>query len=176
MNLMKQLGGRIQRVMLLALMLVGVAVTAAPAEAANIYVDPQGRFAIAIGDGWVQTRPDTASVVALWTIDNGAAIFNIVNERIPNGMSAVDYATANLDGVMSFPGYKELRRDFITSGDQQAPLLDYLVTSDSGQLQRIQQVFVTKGSDGWVLTFRSKATDQGVYDDQVSAMVYSFTI
>ncbi len=167
----------VQAAVVLMLVLAGVlTTTGAPAAAYGIYADPQGRFAIAVGDGWTQQRPDTRGVVALWSIDGGNAIFNVVNEKIPYGTSSVDYAQANIAGVSTFSGYKELRRDYITCADQQAPLLDYTVIADGGQLQRIQQVFVTKGNDGWVLTFRSKVTDQGVYDDQVSAMVYTFSI
>ncbi len=176
MGLLRLVRGRMQVVILVMLALVGVVASVAPAAAATVYADPQGRFAIGIGDGWIQQQPDTQGVVALWNIDNNSAIFNIVNEKIPAGMSSVDYAQANIAGVSTFNGYTELRRDFITSADQQAPLLDYTVISDSGQVQRIQQVFVTKGSDGWVLTFRSKFSDRGVYDDQVSAMIYTFTL
>lgn len=164
-------------VMLLGLMLLGlVATTATPASAASVYADPQGRFAIGVADGWVQKQPDTRGVLALWTVDGGAAIFNVVRESIPDGTSSVDYAKANIDGVSSLNGYTEIRRDFITCADQQCPLLDYTVIDDNGETQRIQQVFVTKGSDGWVLTYRTRASDATTYKSDVELMVYSFTI
>ncbi len=161
----------------LGLLLLGlVATSAAPVGATTIYVDPSGSFAVGVADGWVQQQPDTKGVVALWTVDGGAAIFNIVRESIPAGTSSVDYAKANIDGVSTFNGYTELRRDFIKCADQDCPILDYTVIDENGETQRIQQTFVTKGSDGWVLTYRTRLTDATAYKSDVELMVYSFTI
>jgi hypothetical protein len=172
MNLVR----RLRFVALLALVAIGlVATTAAPVGATTIYADDQGRFAIGIPDGWVQTTPSSGQLAA-WAADGGAALFTIVREDIPAGTSSVDYAQSNVDGVSTFNGYKELDRRFVTCADQQCPLLDYLVTDKSGELQRIQQVFVTKGSSGWVLTYRTFADYAGDYKSDVELMVYSFTI
>jgi hypothetical protein len=167
---------RVRLVAFLALMLLGLVATAAgPVAASTVYVDTDGRFAVGIADGWAKQASDSPGVVALWTIDNGAAIFNIVREDVPAGTGSVDYAKSNIDGVSTFNGYTELRRDFITCADQQCPLLDYTVIDNNGETQRIQQTFVTKGTDGWVLTFRTRASDAATYKSDVEIMLYSFT-
>lgn len=164
-------------VILLGLMALGlVATAAAPVSAATVYVDPNGKFAIGVADGWSKQTPDNSKIVALWTVDNGAAIFNIVRENVPAGTTSVDYAKANIDGVSTFNGYTELRRDFIKCADQDCPILDYTVIDENGETQRLQQTFVTKGSDGWVLTYRTRASDAGTYKSDVELMVYSFTL
>jgi hypothetical protein len=112
----------------LALIVLGAAATAAPARASTIYVDPEGRFALDVADGWVQRQPDTRGVLGLWTVDGGAAIFNVVREDVPFGTSSVDYAKANVAGVSSLSGYQEIRRDFITCADQNCPLLERRTT------------------------------------------------
>lgn len=168
---------RMRLVALLGLMLLGlVATTAAPVGATSIYVDPQARFAIGVADGWARQQPDTRGVLALWTVDDGSAIFNVVREDIPDGTTNVEYAKANIDGVSSLNGYKEIRRDFIKCADQDCPLLDYTVIDENGKTQRIQQAFVTKGSDGWVLTYRTFASSDKDYKSDVELMIYSFSI
>lgn len=168
---------RLRLVIFLGLMLLGlVATTAGPVGATTIYAAPDGSFAIGVADGWTQQRPDTKGVVALWTVDGSSAIFNVVREDVPVGTTSVDYAKANIDGVSTFNGYTEIRRDFIKSADQDCPILDYTVIDENGETQRIQQVFVTKGSDGWVLTYRTRASDAATYRSDVELMVYSFTI
>ncbi len=172
-----QMVRRLRMVALLALVILGVvATTAAPVGATSIYVDPNGKFAVGVADGWTQQRPDTKGVVALWTVDGGAAIFNIVREDIPAGTTNVDYAKANIDGVSTFRDYTEIRRDFIKCADQDCPLLDYTVTDENGETQRLQQAFVTKGTDGWVLTFRTRASDAATYKSDIELMIYSFSI
>lgn len=168
---------RVRLVAFLALMLLGLVATAAgPVAAATIYADPNGRFAIGIADGWSKQPSDSKGVVALWSVDGGAAIFNIVREDVPAGTTSVDYAKANIDGVSTFNGYTELRRDFIKCADQDCPLLDYTVIDENGETQRIQQAFVTKGSDGWVLTYRTRASDAATYKSDVELMIYSFSL
>lgn len=168
---------RMRIVALLALSLLGlVATAAAPVGATTIYAAPDGSFAIGVADGWTQRQPDTKGVVALWTVDGSAAIFNVVREDVPPGTTSIEYARANIDNVSTFNGYTELRRDFIKCADQDCPLLDYTVIDENGETQRIQQAFVTKGSDGWVLTFRTRASDAATYKSDAELMVYSFTI
>lgn len=180
MNMVRALRVRVQTVAFLMLLLSGMvatAVAATPASASGVYADPQGRFAIAIGDGWTQARPDTKGVAALWVYGNNDAIFNIVVESVPFGTSSVDYAKANIAGVSSQYGYTEIDRRFITSADQDAPLLDYTVTDENGDTQRVQQVFVTDGKrTAYVLTLRTYSEDAAAFRDQVSTMVYSFSI
>lgn len=168
---------RLRLVTFLGLMLLGlVATTAGPVGAATIYAAPDGSFAIGVADGWTQQAPDTKGVVALWSVDGSAAIFNVVRESVPAGTTSVEYAKANIDGVSTFNGYTELRREYIKCADQDCPLLDYTVIDENGETQRIQQAFVTKGSDGWVLTFRTRASDAAAYKSDAELMVYSFTI
>lgn len=168
---------RMRLIGLLALMALSlVATTAGPVGATTIYAAPDGSFAIGVADGWTQKKPDTKGVVALWTVDGSAAIFNVVRDSIPAGTTNIEYAKANIDGVSTFNGYTEIRRDFIKCADQDCPLLDYTVIDENGETQRIQQAFVTKGSDGWVLTFRTRASDASTYKSDAELMVYSFTI
>lgn len=180
MNTIRMLRVRVQTVGFLALMLFGIVVTTAtatPAAAASIYADPQGRFAIAIGDGWRQAKPDTRGVAALWVYGDNDAIFNIVVESVPSGTTSVDYAKANIAGVASSSGYTEIDRRFITCADQDAPLLDYTIVDENGDTQRLQQVFVTDGKrTAYVLTLRTYTEDASAFRDQVTTMVYSFSI
>jgi len=178
--MVRMLRVRVQTVGFLVLMLFGMittTATATPAAAGSIYADPQGRFAIAIGDGWRQAKPDTRGVVALWVYGNNDAIFNIVVESVPSGTTSVDYAKANIAGVSPSYGYTEIDRRFITCADQDAPLLDYLIVDDNGDTQRLQQVFVTDGKrTAYVLMLRTYTEDAAAFRDQVTAMVYSFSI
>jgi len=168
---------RARLLLILALVALGlVAATAAPVGASKVYVDDQQQFALGIPEGWVQRAPDTNGVVALWAADRGRAIFTIVREDIPADTSSEAYARSNIAGVSTFSGYTELRRDFVTCADRQCPVLDYTVYDDNGELQRVQQVFVTKGATGWVLTYRTRAADAARYKDDVELMVYSFSI
>jgi hypothetical protein len=168
---------RARLLLLLALVTLGILATAvAPVGATSIYVDPNQRFAIGVADGWTQQTPDTDGVVALWSVDGGRAIFNIVRERVPYGTSNEAYARSNIDGVSSFSGYTEIRRDYVTCADQDCPILDYTAYDDNGELQRVQQVFVTQGSDGYVLTYRTRASDAERYRSDVELMVYSFSL
>jgi len=163
--------------LLMALVTLGiVATTAGPVGATTIYVDPNQRFALGVADGWVQRASDTDGGVALWTVDGGRAIFNVARERVPYGTSNEDYARSNIAGVSTFSGYNEIRHDYITCADQQCPLLDYTAFDDGGEVQRVQQVFVTNGTDGYVLTYRTRASDAGRYKDDVELMVYSFSL
>lgn len=168
---------RARLLLILALVALGLlAATAAPVGASKIYVDDHQQFALGIPDGWVQRAPDTDGVVALWAADRGRAIFNIVREDIPADTSNEAYARSNIAGVSTFSGYKEIRRDYITCADQQCPVLDYTAYDDNGELQRVQQVFVTKGATGWVLTYRTRAADASRYKDDVELMIFSFSI
>lgn len=162
--------------LLMALVALGIlATTAAPVGATRIYVDPDQQFALGVADGWTQRAPDTDGVVALWSVDGGRAIFNVVRESVPYGTSNEAYARSNIAGVSTFRGYKEIRRDYITCADQDCPILDYTAYDNGGELQRVQQVFVTKGSDGYVLTYRTRASDAERYRSDVELMVYSFS-
>ncbi len=164
-------------VLLMALVTLGIlATTAGPVGATRIYVDPDQRFAIGVADGWSQRAPDTNGVVALWAVDGGRAIFNIVRESVPYGTTSEAYARANIAGVSTFDGYTEIRRDYVTCADQDCPILDYTAYDDGGELQRVQQVFVTKGADGYVLTYRTRANDAERYRSDVELMVYSFSL
>ena len=168
---------KVQMVALMGLMLLGlVATTAAPVGATSIYVDPQGRFALGVADGWTKESPDSSKVVALWTIDDGAAIFNIVQSTVPDGTSSVDFAKAASSGFSDYTDYSLIRKDFVTCADQQCPIIDFTATDDNGETQRIQQTYVTKGTDAWILTYRTLASDAATYKDDVELMLYSFTI
>ena len=91
MNLVR----RMRLVALVALVAIGlVATAAAPVGATSIYADDQGRFAIGVPDGWAMQSPDSDKVIALWTTDSGAAIFNIVYSAVPYGTSSIDFAKA----------------------------------------------------------------------------------
>lgn len=67
-----------------------------------------------------------------------------------------------------------MRRDFVTSGDDKAPRLDYLFEKD-GTVLRAQQVFLANGPDAYVLSFVTRLVDHQDYVDEVDVMVYSFT-
>lgn len=156
----------------LALMLLGLMATAAaPVGAATAFSND--KVAIAIADGW--TKVDTPQgLIGQWCIDDCSAVFNVAYETVPSGTSSVDYAKASVDQLTNLPGYKELRRDFVNSGDQQSPRLDYLFEKD-GTVLRAQQVFLTHGSDAYVLSFLTRLIDHQDYVDEVDTMVYSFT-
>jgi len=156
----------------LALMLLGLVATAAgPVGAVSVFNND--KVAVGILDNWNKVDAP-AGVIGQWCIDDCAAVFNVTYEKIPDGTSSVDYAVASVNQLTSLPGYKELRRDYVTSGDTQAPRLDYLFEKD-GNVLRAQQVFLAKGSDAYVLSFLTKVIDHQDYVDQVDAMVYSFT-
>ncbi len=161
-------------VALLALVLLGlVATTAAPVGAVTVFQN--SKVAVGIADGWVQTTSGLDdSVIGQWSIDDGSAIFQIVALKVPSGTSSLDYAVQQADALTSLSGYKELRRDFVTSGDQQAPRLDYLIDKDGTPI-RAQSVFLTHGSDAYLLSFFTKLVDHQDYVDEADVMVYSFT-
>ncbi|MDQ6601876.1 MAG: DUF1795 domain-containing protein [Chloroflexota bacterium] len=165
---------RIRLMWILGLIVLGlIATTAAPVGAASASVFSNDKVAVGILDGW--NKVDTpAGLIGQWCIDDCAAVFNITYEQIPSGTSSVDYAVASVNQLTSLPDYKELRRDYVNSGDTQSPRLDYLFTKD-GTTLRAQQVFLAKGSDAYVLSFFTKLVDHQDYVDQVDAMVYSFT-
>jgi hypothetical protein len=173
MNLVR----RMRLVALLALMTIGLVATAAgPVGATTIYADDQGRFAIGIPDGWSKQAPDNPNVVALWTTDGGAVIFNIVHADVPNGTSSVDFAKAASSSLSDYTDYTLIRKDFITCADQDCPFIDFTATDNGGETQRIHQIYVTKGTDGWILTYRTRASDTELYNNDIQLMVYSFTI
>jgi hypothetical protein len=173
MNLVR----RMRLVALLALMAIGlVATTAAPVGATTIFADDQGRFAIGVPDGWAQQTPDNDKVVALWSTDGGAAIFNIVYSAVPYGTSSVDFAKAASSGLSDYADYTLIRKDFITCADQDCPFIDFTTTDNGGETQRVHQIYVTKGGDGWILTYRTRASDTELYNSDIELMVYSFTI
>jgi len=161
-------------VALLALVLLGlVATTAAPVAAgATAYVN--SKIAIGVVDGWVEAPPVVDSMIGHWIKDGNGADFSVTLDQ-SQGLSSVDYAKANLDQIAALPGYKELRRDFVNSGDQQSPRLDYLFQKDDGTVLRAQQVFITNKADAYILSFVTTAVDQSNYVDDVDAMVYSLT-
>lgn len=155
----------------MAVMVFGLVTMAAAPVAAAVFSND--KVAISIADGW--NKVDTpAGLIGQWCVDDCTAIFNIAYENIPDGMSHVDYATASVNQLVGLPGYKELRRDFVTSGDDKAPRLDYLFEKD-GTVLRAQQVFLANGSDAYVLSFVTRAVDHSDYVDEVDTMVYSFT-
>ena len=167
MNIMR----RMRLVGLMALMVFGLITMAAAPVAAAVFSND--KVAISIADGW--NKVDTPDgLIGQWCIDDCTAVFNIAYEKIPDGTSNVDYATQSVNQVTTLPGYKELRRDFVTSGDDQAPRLDYLFEKD-GTVLRAQQVFLANGSDAYVLSFVTRAVDHSDYVDEVDTMVYSFT-
>ncbi len=162
---------RMRLVGLMALMVFGLITMAAAPVAAAVFSND--KVAISIADGW--NKVDTPDgLIGQWCIDDCTAVFNIAYEKIPDGTSNVDYATQSVNQVTTLPGYKELRRDFVTSGDDQAPRLDYLFEKD-GTVLRAQQVFLANGSDAYVLSFVTRAVDHSDYVDEVDTMVYSFT-
>lgn len=164
---------RMRLVVLLGLMMLGaVATTAAPVGAVTAFSND--KVAVGIADGWQQDSNAPAGIIGQWVKYDGGAVFNITHETVPDGTTNVDYAQANVAGVASSQGYKELRRDFVNSGDQRAPRLDYIFMKD-GTLLRAQQVFLTHGTDAYVLTYVSQLVDHSDYVDEVDVMVYSFT-
>ncbi len=169
MNMMR----RMRLIGVLTLMVFGlVAATAAPVGAVTVFSND--KVAVGIADGWNKVAtPD--GLIGQWCIDDCAAVFNIAYEKIPDGTSNVDYATQSVDQLTNLPGYKELRRDFVTSGDDKAPRLDYLFQQTDGTVLRAQQVFLTNGSDAYVLSFVTRLIDHQDYVDEVDVMVYSFT-
>lgn len=165
---------RMRLIGLLALLALGlVAGTAAPVGATTVFQN--SKVAVGIADGWVQdTDGLDDSVIGEWSIDDQSAIFQIVTLKVPDGTSSTDYATQQADALSTLSGYKELRRDFVTSGDQQAPRLDYLIDKDGTPI-RAQSVFLTHGSDAYLLSFITKLVDHQDYVDEADVMVYSFT-
>ncbi len=159
--------------MLMGLLLGLFVTTAGPVAAIDVYSNE--KIAIGVLDGWViDTSATTPGLLGQWLRDGNAAAFNIVTEKVPAGTTSVDYAVASVGQVTALPGYKELRRDFVNSGDQQSPRLDYLFEKN-GTILRAQQVFITHGTDGFVLSFLSALVDHQDYVDEVDAMVYSLT-
>lgn len=165
---------RVRLVAFLALTLLSVvATTAAPVGAVTVFSND--KVAVGIADGWVQATDNLADgVIGQWCIDDCAAVFQIITLKVPDGTSSVDYAVQQADALSSLNGYKELRRDYVTSGDQQAPRLDYLVDKDGTPI-RAQSVFLTHGPDAYLLSFFTKLVDHQDYVDQADVMVYSFT-
>lgn len=167
MNMMR----RMRLVGFLALMMIGLVAAATPVGAVTVFSND--KVAVGIADGWDKVATP-AGLIGQWCIDDCSAVFNIAYEKIPDGTSHVEYATASVNQLVSLPGYKELRRDFVTSGDDQAPRLDYLFEKD-GTVLRAQQVFLANGPDAYVLSFVTRLVDHQDYVDEVDVMVYSFT-
>lgn len=165
---------RMRVVALLALVLLGlVATSAAPVGAVTVFQN--SKVAVGVADGWTQDTDGLADgVIGQWGIDDHSAVFQIITLSVPSGTSNVDYAVQQADALSSLSGYKELRRDYVTSGDQQAPRLDYLFDKD-GTTLRAQSVFLTHGTDAYLLSFLTKVVDHQDYVDEADVMVYSFT-
>lgn len=174
MGMIRSVRMRMQVLAVMTLMLVGIAVSAAPAGAVTAYLDPQQRYAIGVLDGWVQS-PSMDNFDVSWTIDGDGAFFGITSVKIPSGTSSTDFAVATVTQLASMTDYKELRRDFVNSGDQQSPRLDYMF-SQNGVPLRAQIVFISRGADGYALTFLTRLVDHQDYVDAVDTMVYSFTL
>ena len=161
----------------MALVTLGILATAAaPVGAANIYVDPSQKFAIGVADGWTQRVPTrTASSPSGRSM---AAARSSMSSTSASRSAPPAWTMLARTSTVSPPysGYTEIRRDFVTCADQDCPILDYTAFDDGGELQRVQQVFVTKGSDGYVLTYRTRASDAERYRSDVELMVYSFSV
>lgn len=164
---------RMRMMTLLAVTLLGlVAMTAAPVAAGTAYKN--SKIAITIADGWEEAPSVADGMIGHWIIDGDGASFSITLDK-SQGLSSVDYAVKSVDAITSLKNYKELRRDFVTSGDQQSPRLDYLFEKDDGTVLRAQQVFITNGADAYIVSLVVTAVDHSNYVDDVDAMVASLT-
>ncbi len=145
------------------------------ARADTPYVDPLNRFALSVPDGWVQGRQTVPAILGIWTADDGAASFTVVYTPVDVGSTGDDFASAYLPVLASLPGYTDADRRTVPVAGQDATLLDYYLTEASGRVVRVQQVFVTQGGDGFVLSFRCASADAPQYAMAVGGMVGSFT-
>lgn len=155
----------------------GISARTAPiaARADTPYVDPLNRFALSVPDGWVQERQTVPEILGIWTADNGVASFTVVYTPVDAGSTGDDFASAYQPVLASLPGYTDADRRTVPVAGQDAALLDYFLTEASGRVVRVQQVFVTQGRDGFVLSFRCASTDAPKYAMAVGGMVGSFT-
>jgi len=92
------------------------------------------------------------------------------------GSTGDDFASAYQPLLASLSGYTEGDRRTVTVAGQDAALLDYFLTEASGRVVRVQQVFVTQGQDGFVLSFRGAAADAAKYAMAVSAQLEGYDI
>lgn len=170
---------RMRLVWLVALMALSlVATTAAPVGAATVFTDPNGQFKAQLADGW-SSQPPPDGFSAVFTVDGGAALFTVGRDDVTNGMTNVDYATLyakNIEGKQ-LQDYSEVDRYYLKCfTSDKCPVLDYTATDVDGKTQRVAHVFFTSGTDAWVLTYRTLASDWNKYLDDVNAMLGSFTV
>ena len=175
----RQRGRMARRALLGAIgaMVCGVGICAAPivVQADTPYVDPLNRFALSVPDGWTPQRQTVPEILGIWTADDGAASFTVVYTPVDSGSTGDDLASAYQPLLASLPGYTDTDRRIVPVAGQDATLLDYFVTEASGRVVRVQQVFVTQGGDGFVLSFRCASADAPKYAMAVGGMVGSFT-
>jgi len=180
----KKVGGmqmvrRFRLVAFLAVLLLGLVATAAsPVAAGTVYTDSKGRFKSQIADGW-SSQPPPDGFEAVFTVDGGAALFTVGHDDVTDGKTNVDYATdyAKFIQGKQLQDYKEVDRYFFKCfSSDQCPVLDYTVTDVDGKTQRVAHVFFTNGTDAWVLTYRTLASNFSTYLDDLNFMLGSFTI
>ncbi len=145
------------------------------AQASSPYLDPDGRFALLVADGWTLQLSPPPGTVAGWVPQSGGALFSISHEIVSNSVDTIGYAQAILGYVARYPGFQQLDTRVIVVAGQYAPLLDYLLDDGSGA-QRVQQVILVQTPDAWTLTYRTARDDAGRYSEDAGAMIATFVI
>lgn len=144
------------------------------------YADPLNRFSLAVPEGWVPLRPTVPEIIGAWGVrDDPAATFLVIRVPLPPDTTGEAFAGAYLSSIRALPGYADLGSRTVTVAAQDAPLLDYtLPEGDSGANRRIrvQQVFLTRGVEGTILSFRCPYDLAPAYAVPVGMMVGSFTL
>ena len=146
------------------------------ADTAYLYTDPLDRFALTIPDGWTQQQTTDAALAGAWAAGNGSALFTVVYLPISDGTAAEDFQAQFLPLLIAQPGYTEVDRRYVSLHNGDKPLLDYFTTDATGRAVRVQQIFLTHGQDGLVITFRCLAADAANYATVVGSMVGSFVV
>ncbi len=146
------------------------------ADTAYLYADPLDRFALTIPDGWMQQQTTDTALAGAWAAGDGGALFTVVYLPVSDGTPAEDLQAQFLPLLIAQPGYTEVDRRYVSLHDGDKPLLDYFTTDATGRAVRVQQIFLTHGQDGLVITFRCLAADAANYATVVGSMVGSFRV
>lgn len=146
------------------------------------YTDPLNRFALSVPEGWVSLRPTVPEIIGAWgAADDAAATFLVIRVPAPLDSGAQGFSEAFLPALRAQPGYTEIGYQIVQVAEQDAPLLDYTLpggdgTGDPGRLTRVQQVFLARGVEGTILSFRCPYAAAPRYAIPVGTMVGSFTL
>ena len=144
------------------------------------YTDPLNRFALVVPEGWVPLRPTVSEIIGAWgATDEPGATFTVIRVALPPDTSGEAFAGAYLATLRGLPGYVEIGYRTVPVAEQDAPLLDYTLPDATGDAQRtvrVQQVFLTRGAEGTVLSFRCPAATVARYAVPVGTMVGAFTL